>query len=190
MANAIILHGMPGKDEYYDSSSPSASNHHWFPWLQKQLLINEINAATPEIPHAFSPKYDIWKREFERFDITPETSLVGWSCGGGFLVRWLSVHKDVIVKNVVLVAPWLDPFREDTTDFFEFEIDADLARRTKSLIIFDSDNDSDGVHTSVKIIREKITDVVYKEFHNYGHFTLEDMGTTEFPELLEAVLTN
>lgn len=179
---------MPGKDEYYDSSVPSASNHHWVPWLQKQLLVNDIEAATPEIPHSYSPDYTIWKREFERFDINSDTNLVGHSCGGGFLVRWLSEHKDITVKNVILVAPWIDPFREDTTDFFEFEMDADLAKRTKSLVIFDSDNDSNGVHTSITTIREKINDVDYKPFQDYGHFTLNGMGTIEFPELLEAVL--
>jgi len=188
MNNAIILHGMPGKDEYYDPSIPSASNLHWLPWLQKQLLINEVNAVTPEIPHAFKPRYDVWKREFERFDIGPNTSLVGWSCGGGFIVRWLSEHKEVVVKNVVLVAPWLDPFREDTTDFFEFEIDIDLAKRTRSLTIFDSNNDSRGVHTSIATIRERVHNVAYKEFHDYGHFDVKSMGTIEFPELLQAIL--
>lgn len=189
MDNAILLHGKPGRDEYYDVSVPSASNSHWFPWLQKQLLVNEIAAVTPEIPHAFSPQYDVWRREFERFDVGPNTSLVGHSCGGGFLVRWLSEHKDVEAKHVILVAPWLDPFRQDTTDFFEFEIDPNLAERTKSLVIFDSDNDGESVHTSIAKIRENIKDVEYRGFHNYGHFTLGSMGTTEFPELLEVLLT-
>ncbi|MFZ1250286.1 MAG: alpha/beta hydrolase [Candidatus Microsaccharimonas sp.] len=188
MTNAIIVHGMPGKDEYYSADYPSMSNSHWLPWLQKQLLINEIPTATPEIPHAFKPVYEIWKKEFERFDITPDTNLVGHSCGGGFLVRWLSEHGDVVVKNVVLVAPWIDPFREDTTDFFKFVIDPELASRTKSLWIFNSDTDSKGVHSTVDTIRSSINDVKYKEFHEYGHFTLRGMGTEEFPELVEALI--
>lgn len=188
MKNAIILHGKPGKDEYYNPLVSSASNSHWIPWLQKQLLINEISAVTPEIPHAFLPEYSVWKREFERFDMRPTTDLIGHSCGGGFLVRYLSEHKDVVVGNVVLVAPWMDPSKKLTTNFFEFDIDSDLSTRTKNLIIFDSDNDSHDVHASIKTIRDTIPGTVYQQFHNYGHFTHSSMGTSEFPELLSIVL--
>lgn len=189
MKNAIIVHGMPGKDEYYDPNFPSASNYCWIPWLQKQLIVKDIAAQTPEVPNAWKPDYEAYKHEFERFEVTPETILVGHSCGGGFLVRWLSEHPDVKAGKVVLVAPWLDPNREDTTDFFEFTIDSQLAKRTAGLTIFNSDDDSAGVHTSVKMIREAVENVQYKEFHNMGHFTHEDMDTAEFPELLKECLS-
>ncbi len=188
MKNAVIVHGKPGKKEYYDPKFPSASNYHWIPWLQKQLLINEIVAHTPEVPHAFKPHYPTWKKEFERFDITPETILVGHSCGGGFLVRWLSENKEVSVNKVILVAPWIDPKRESTTDFFEFEIDPDLAKRVNNLILFNSDNDDESIQKSVEIIKTNIKGFHYKEFHNLGHFTHNDMKTAEFPELLAAAL--
>lgn len=185
--NAIILHGMPGpgNKEYYNPAFPSASNSHWIPWIQKQLLMHDIAAQTPEMPNSWKPDYETWRKEFERFDITPETILVGHSCGGGFIVRWLSEHKDAHVGKVVLVAPWLDPDRTDTTDFFAFEIDPELAKRTAGLTIFNSDNDSEDIQTSVKMIREAIPDTRYREFHNYGHFCYENMKTTAFPELLE-----
>jgi len=84
MKNAILLHGTPSKEEYYSLEYPSASNAHWFPWLQKQLLIKDIPAVTIEMPSSYLPDYSLWQTEFERFDITPETILVGHSCGGGF----------------------------------------------------------------------------------------------------------
>ncbi len=43
----------------------------------------------PDKDEYYDPKYptnSIWKKEFERFNITPQTVLVGHSCGGGFLV--------------------------------------------------------------------------------------------------------
>lgn len=190
MTNAIILHGMPGKVEYYDELYPSASNSHWLPWLQKQLLIRTVVAATPEIPNAFKPDYPTWKREFERFDVTSDTLLVGHSCGGGFLVRWLSENPAVKAKKVVLVAPWLDPFREDTTDFFEFRIDSNLSERVGELWVFNSDTDSNGVHTSIERIRSEVKNVKYKEFHDYGHFCRDDLGTDAFPELLDALVAD
>lgn len=188
MRNAIILHGKPGQDEYYSADFPSASNSHWLPWLQKQLLIHDIAAHTPEIPNAWDPDYETWRQEFERYDITPQTLLVGHSCGGGFLVRWLSQHPNVRVDKVVLVAPWLDPERQDTTDFFDFIIDPQLTSRTNGLVIFNSDNDMDDVHKSVGMIRGLIKDAGYREFHGYGHFCFDDLKTDTFPELRDELL--
>ena len=50
---------------------------------------------------AFQPKWDLWVREVERFDLTPETLIVGHSCGGGFWVRYLSEHPKLKVGKVV-----------------------------------------------------------------------------------------
>jgi predicted alpha/beta hydrolase family esterase len=190
MKNAVIIHGTCDKEEYYSDKHPSASNAHWFPWLQKQLLINDISAVTPEIPHGYMPDYAVWKREFERFDITDETILVGHSCGGGFLVRWLSENKEVNVGKVVLVAPWLDPNKTKgaDNDFFDFEMDQDLVSRTEGLVIFNSDDDEPAIHTSIKQIMETIPNIKLFEFHSYGHFCLGDMGTDAFPELLKEIL--
>ena len=56
MKNAIILYGGPDKKESYAPKAPSMSNAHWLPWLQGQLLKNEITASTPEVPYAFVEK--------------------------------------------------------------------------------------------------------------------------------------
>jgi hypothetical protein len=188
MKNAIIIHGMPGKEEYYSDQYPSSSNFQWLPWLQKQLLMRDIFAVTPEMPQAYAPVYELWKTEFERFDITPETILVGHSCGGGFLVRWLSEHADVKVGKVVLVAPWLDSKNELQNGFFDFEIDSTLVSRTKSITIFNSTNDFDSIHESVKRIMSMVKDVHYVEFKDKGHFIGEPFITNGFPELLEEIL--
>ncbi len=88
--------------------APSGSNAHWFPWLQKQLLINEIKTDTPEVFRSFDMDWDSWVKEVERFDITPQTTLVGHSMGGGFWIRYLSEHPEIFVDKVVLVAPWVN----------------------------------------------------------------------------------
>ena len=191
MQNAILIHGRPDREEYYDPQYPSPSNSHWFPWLTKQLMVNDIFAVAPEIPTPWQPRYEIWKKELERFEITPETILVGHSCGGGFIVRWLSENKDKNVGKVVLVAPWLNPENNpvsDTADFFDFEIDPNLVERTKGFIIFNSDNDMATIQKSVGILREKIKGCGYREFSNHGHFCYNDLKTEEFPELLEELL--
>lgn len=189
MRNAIILHGGPSKEEYYDLNAPSMSNSHWIPWLQGQLLKHNIPAATPEVPNSFDRIWAIWNKEVERFDIGPETILVGHSTGAGFIIKYLSIHKDLSVNKVVLVAPWLDPYKEHTRNFFDdFEIDPNFVNRTKETFVLYSDNDQDSVQETVRIVREKAKGVQYKEFHNYGHFCYGDLKSDKFPELLEIVL--
>ena len=188
MANAIILHGSPGPEEYYNPHVPPCSHQHWLPWLQKQLIVRGIEAHTPEIPKAFEPDYPVWLKEFERYDIDDQTLLVGHSCGGGFIVKWLSEHKDIRVSRVVLVAPWIDPFDELSSDFFDFELDPQLAERTAGLTVFNSDNDGKYILESVSILRQTIHHIQYREFHNYGHFCIDDMHSYEFPELLTTLV--
>ncbi len=189
MKNAILLHGGPSKEEYYDPKMPSMSNAHWFPWLQGQLLKHNISAVTPEVPHSFDRNWSTWLKEFERFDITPETILVGHSTGGGFIVKYLSINPTVKVGKVILVAPWLDPDKEHTKNFFDdFEIDPDFGARTKGVTIFNSDNDQASVLKTVKILRDKVKNVDYREFSGKGHFTERDLNSKEFPELLEELI--
>ena len=188
MKNAIILHGRPSKKEYYSDKYPSASNSHWLSWLQKQLLINDIHAVTPEIPLAFEPVWEVWCKEVDRFEIGPQTVLVGHSTGGGFWLRWLSEHKEVRVGNVILVAPWIDVEKDSAPEFFDFKIDENLASRTKRLTIFHSIDDVAEIQSSVKELRKRLKNLKYREFHGYGHFTFHDMKTRKFPELFEECL--
>lgn len=187
MSNAILLHGKPGRDDYYDPAQPSSSNYHWFPWLQKQLIVKDIKADTPEVPFAFEPRYDLWVKEVERFEMTPETMLVGHSCGGGFWVRYLSENPEIEVGKVVLVAPSLGLHWEDRA-FFDFEIDPTLVARTKGLTIFYSNIDKQPTLDAVAIFKEKLSGAKFTQFDNYGHFTHLEMPSSEFPELLEEIL--
>ena len=189
MKNAIIVHGTCSKEEYYDKSIPSLSNANWIPWLSNELLMNDIPAYAVEVPQCYAPDYVVWCREFERFEITNKTILIGHSCGGGFLVRWLSEHPEVSVNRVVLVAPWLDPENEKNNNFFDFVIDPNISRRTESLTIFHSLDDMKSVVASVKTLREQISDINYKEFTDKGHFCYEDLNTDAFPRLLKFILS-
>lgn len=189
MKNAIILHGGPSREEYYDVTSPSESNSHWLPWLQAQLIKRDIMAATPEVPHAYDRNWSVWQREVERFDIGPETILVGHSTGAGFWIKYLSIHPDLKVDKVVLVAPWLDPFQERTKNFFDdFTMDPELVKRTAGVTVFVSDDDQEDIKETVRRVRATLKEVQFREFHNYGHFCFRDMRTTEFPELLSEIV--
>lgn len=185
---AVLIHGTPSRKEFYGHEYLSPSNCHWFPWLQREMLQAGYATQAPEMPSAVYPNYLMWKETFEYFPIEENNIYVGHSCGGGFLLRYFSEHKKP-VKRVVLVAPWLDPENEKDPLFFDFEIDANIVNRT-DLHILASDNDDKDIIESVKIIKEKIPGIKIHEFHNYGHFCINDMKTEEFPELRDIVLKN
>lgn len=190
MKKAIIVHGMPSKTEYLISTNPAPSNAHRFPWLQKQLIMNDILAQTPEMPTPYEPRYEEWKSVFEQFQIDAETVLVGHSCGAGFLIRWLSENK-IKVGPVMLVAPWIDPSHEDRNligDFFDFTINPTLSDRTHGVTIFISNDDDKSMLKSVEVLESTIKDHQTKRFEDKGHFTIGGMGTDEFPELLQEIL--
>lgn len=190
MSNAIIVPGRPDKAEHYDPNRPSNSEDHWYSWLKRQLILKDIHAVVIEPPFPFRPRYDEWKQEFERFRLAPDTILVGHSCGGGFLVRYLSEHKDVRVGRVALVAPWINPDNNpvsDTADFFDFSIDQDFVSRTQGVSVFVSDDDGSDILETVNILKSRAKNLDVHRYVDKGHFCLEDLGTVEFPELLTTV---
>jgi uncharacterized protein len=189
MKTAIIIHGRPSREEYLKVDTPAASNNHWLPWIQKQLNLKGVMAQTPEMPEPFRPDYEKWKKIFEQFELNEETILVGHSCGGGFLVRWLS-ENDIKVGKVVLVAPWINPQDTgQTPGFFDFTIDPNLVAKTEELhLLISSDDEQDELDTA-NMIEEKVSGVKMHRFTNKGHFCIGfNLPTEEFPELLEILV--
>ncbi len=188
MKTAIILHGMTvSKERYFDPDTEVKSNKNWLPWIQKQLLINNILAQAIELPKPYEPVYEDWKKVFEQFNIDEETILIGHSCGAGFLIRWLS-ENDIKVGKVALVAPYLGLNGMVKSDFFNFEIDPNVPERTKGLFVFYSDNDKDHTLGSVDILKKNFKGAKFIELKGRGHFILKHMGTREFPELRDVLL--
>lgn len=186
MTQVIIIHGMPSKEEYLDPNFPSASNAHWFPWLQKQLTMNGILAQTPEMPEPYDPDYKKWCEVFEQFKLESDTVLIGHSCGGGFLVRWLS-ENNVKVGKVILVAPWIDPNNDRGERMFSNMDIKDISEQADKIELFISlDDDQEELDTK-DILRNKISKLNIREFTDKGHFITDHMKTNEFPELLEVI---
>jgi predicted alpha/beta hydrolase family esterase len=192
MKNVIIVHGRPGKREYYARKILRKPNSraHWIDWLIKELKARGLEVAAPEIPKSYDPKWDVWVKYVEKYEVGPATTLIGHSTGAGFWIRYLSERKDLRVGKVILVAPWLGyDYGAPPTDFFKgYKIDPEIAKRIKELIIFYSDNDMDAIKKSVAELKSTLKGAKYREFHNYGHSTLAQMRTNKFPELLEEVL--
>lgn len=188
MKKAILLHGWPDKEEFFDASKPSSSNSQWLPWLQKQLVVRGIDTQTPEMLNAYEPNYEIWRKTLENLRPDENTILVGHSCGGGFIVRWLS-ENNIKVDKVFLVAPWIDLTKEHIDPkFFDFKIDESLRDKTNGITIIYSDNDYEDVGQTVNFLKGKIRNVKLIEMKGMGHFVTEDLGSNEFPALLREIV--
>jgi predicted alpha/beta hydrolase family esterase len=187
MKQALIFHGTCDKEEYYSDNYPSLSNSHWTPWLQKQLLIAGWESHAPEVFEAYAPTYRKWLGELERYTVDSDTVLVGHSCGGGFLLRWMHENSNVEFKKVILVAPWLDP--DETTSGDMFKVDFNIKNQDK-VVVYESDDDMDSIKNSVLEIKNFMPDAKYIAFSGYGHFCYEyNMTSLEFPELLKEINT-
>ena len=172
MKTAIIIHGMPSKEEYYDPKRRAASRHHFLPWLQRQLILNDVLTQVPEMPAPYAPDYKKWEKVFEQFKLDKETILIGHSCGAGFLVRYLSEHKMNIAK-LVLIAPWLDPHNELESKMFSFDIDSELTKRCNQIVMVYSTDDDNEMILSIDILNKKLPGVSAVKFSDKGHFTFD-----------------
>lgn len=182
MKQVILIHGLPDKEEFYNKDNPSPSNGVWIPWVQKQLGLKDILCQALEFPMLFDPAYEDWENVLSQMSIDSGTVLVGHSCGGGFLLRYLSENKNLNPGKVILVAPWIDPMKEVTKSFFDFEIDERLTERI-NIHVFISADDDPSVLESVRILKQKLPNATYHEFTDRDHFC-----DKEFPELLEIIL--
>ena len=184
----IIIHGCPSNIEKAMDPERRTYDKHWIPWMKERLITKGIETETPLMPTPWQPDYEKFKSEFEKYDVNENTVLIGHSCGCAFLVRWLGETKKKIFK-LILVAPWKIPNKEDATrkKFYIYEIDDTIKQRVKEIIMFTADDEEDDGKESLKIFHKSIGGEIV-ELKGHGHYTIGDMGTEEFPELLEVVL--
>ncbi len=184
--NCIIIHGCPSNEE--NSMDFRTYDKHWIPWAKKELVTKGIPTEVPLIPQPWNPDYETFKKEFEKYNVNEHTVLIGHSCGCAFLVRWLGESKRKI-KKLILVAPWKIPDEDKPgrKAFYEYPIDTTIASRVQEIIMFTSDNEEEDGKKSLKLFHDVLGGNII-ELKSHGHFTQNDMGTEEFPELFTAVL--
>lgn len=187
--NCIIIHGCPSDAEKAMNSLTRTYDKHWIPWLKRNLIAAGIETETPLMPNPWEPNYEKFKTEFEKYEVGENTILVGHSCGSAFLVRWLGETKRKIFK-LILVAPWkiTDEDDEFRKEFYTYPIDESIKSRAGEIVMFTADDEENDGKESLKIFHEALGGKVV-ELKGHGHYTLGDMGTEEFPELLEKLVS-
>lgn len=186
--DCIIIHGCPSNAEKAMDPARRTYDKHWIPWVKKELMDRGIRTETPLMPDPWAPDYEAFKREFEKFDVSENTILIGHSCSSAFLVRWLGESKQKI-KKLILVAPWkiADEGDEFRKNFYEYPIDETIKLRVGEIVMFTADDEEEGGRKSLAIFHKALGGKI-TELKGRGHYTLEDMGTEEFPELLEEII--
>jgi uncharacterized protein len=185
MKSAIIVHGMPSKEDYLKQGL-RAANQHWFPWLKRELTVAGVLAQMPEFPEPYEPDYETWRAVFEALPLTEETSLVGHSCGGGFLMRWLSENK-MKAGKLALVAPWIDiDGRSAPKMFTGYSADLSLPERLDGMALFASSDDDEEELMTFKLLKSQYPSMTLFEYTDRGHFIGPKNET--FPELRDWLL--
>ena len=184
--NCVIVHGSNDSEKEALKGKPE-NLRHWKPWLQKSLEKKGIKASNDLYPKDWAPDYLAWKKVFEKNKVDENTTLVGHSAGCSFILRWLSENKKKVDK-VVFVAPSIYKSEKyKKLRFKDFEYDTSLKQYFNELTIIYSDTDDEDIIRSSKEIHFKI-DGSLVMLKGKGHFTYEDMGSEEFPELLNSIL--
>ena len=186
--NCIIIHGCPSNVEKAMDEKTRTYDKHWIPWIKKQLQEKEIEVETPLMPEPWQPDFNKFKKEFEKYKVTKDTILIGHSCGCTFLVRWLGESKQKI-KKLILVAPW--KIEAGTSElkkaFYTSPIDESIKERVNKIVMFTADDEEKDGKKGLKMFHGALGGEVI-ELKGHGHFTLGDMGTKKFPELLNKIL--
>ena len=191
----VIVHGCPNNLEKERDPEKRIYDKNWRPWLKEKLEEKEIKVYTPLMPEPWAPIYENWKKEFDKLEFDEDSVLIGHSCGCAFLVRWLGETKRKI-KKLILVAPWkiTDKERYEGKEVFEirekfynYSIKDSVKLQIGEVIFFTADDEELDGKKSLEIYRESLGGKII-ELSGRGHYTQGDMGTNEFPELLEEVL--
>lgn len=186
--NCIIVHGSNSTEKEAKEGKPE-NERHWKHWLKEQLEKRGIEVSNQLYPEDWLPDYKRWKKIFEKNKINDNTILVGHSAGTAFILRWLAENKRKVNK-IILVAPSVIKWGKDNeglSDLKDFEFDYSLKKYFNKLVVLYSDNDDEDIIESAKEVNSRLGGELIC-IKGKGHFTEGDMGTDEFPELLNTIL--
>lgn len=183
MANAIICHGVKFKDEFYKMQIPFCASY-WYPWLQQKLIVAGVPTQVPSFTNSWLPArnyaadVDILQRQI----INEKTILIGHSCGGGLLVKYLSENPEIKIGHLVLVAPWIDVLYQFPEYFNGFSPDPKLPDRIKTIDLFYSTDDHYGdlILKGCDKLQDLYPNMRVHKFSDKSHFS-GDMH--QFPEM-------
>jgi predicted alpha/beta hydrolase family esterase len=153
----------------------------WQNWLGEQLD-DEYELVLPQMPSASNAKYDEWALFFEKVVhfLKPNTTLVGHSLGGIFLVKFLNEHPEYHFEKIVLIAAPYNGTSSETLGSFSLPATIDrFISATDHQAIFHSRDDKVVPFTEAAKYTAVLPNSELYSFDTHGHFNVEAL-----PELL------
>jgi len=188
MKRVFIIHGWGG----YPKEG-------WFPWLKKELEMQNFLVEIPSMPDSNEPKIETWVDYLKEVIIKPneETFLVGHSIGCQTILRYLeSLNPEEKIGGAVFVAGWFslaiyesDEEKRIAKPWIENPINFEKVRsHCKNFsAIFSTNDPFVSINDNAPIFREKLGIEDIKIEKNKGHFSGSD-NITELSVVLEEFL--
>ena len=183
--NMIFCDGVMPPEMNWETREYYAGN--WKYWLQFRVeKDHDIIMQIPKFPHAHAllMKYDEWEKIMDKQDINEKTTIIAHSAGGGFVLKYMALHPELHVKQIILVAPWIDPNNIQPNGFYNgFDLNNNIIKQTTNGIdIMISDDDMNDIMLSFDKIKQNMSDIRIHRFSGRGHFC-----TPELPEILDMI---
>ncbi|NOS67566.1 MAG: hypothetical protein HOO67_04350 [Candidatus Peribacteraceae bacterium] len=182
MATIFIFHGTAGYPE-----------ENWFPWLKSEMEQHGFDVVIPQFPTPENQTLEAWFDVFRKFEslVDDETTIVGHSLGGAFLLRLLEKIPVKIAVACLVAAPVGIPGTKNwETDKAFVELPFDwkaIQQHAEKFLVFHSDDDPYVPLTNGEEAARQLN-VPLHFIPNAGHFN-KAAGYIEFPQLRDAILT-
>jgi len=185
VSSIVFVHGAPRGPESMINLSKNSKAKYWMLSNKEELRKLGYEVYIPLVPTPWAPKYQEWKEEFEKCPIDESSIVVATSCGGSFVVRWLSETKRKIGK-IILVAPakqaadGKDERLEALRKFYDYDIDPNIKNYVRGAVVITS-NDEER-HLRSADLFEKALNAKRIRIEGKKHFIAE-----ELPEIIGLV---
>jgi pimeloyl-ACP methyl ester carboxylesterase len=158
----------------------------WKNWI-KESVAETHDFIAPQFPNSLNASYEAWVIWFEKLIpfLRDDVTLIGYSLGGGFLLRYLSENKlPVSVRQLHLVASCVDNLDCDGCGGFVINLEtwAGFASEPDMVHLWHSSDDTIvPIHHSERFLAVYPKATLHR-FTDRNHFF-----QTEFPELLQTL---
>jgi leucyl-tRNA synthetase len=186
----LVIHGVMGH-----------SKENWFPWLKKNLEKQNWDVSIPDMPNADHPVVEEWDSVINK-ELKENAVVIGHSLGAPAAINSIQ-NANKKISKLILVAPvnpnqkWSYLKKEFSgvdwdavKNFADIKFDwKKIEKLVDQIVVYYSDNDPYVPKESIDFYKKHLPNAVFKFMSGKQHFSASAGGITEFPEVLEAIIS-